>query len=470
MMQRKVAVVIRRLLAVVCLALSGLTAVAGSAHAELATTTITGLQGFREIAGSQAAESGPVDVLVGPDATMWMLDGDGSLWHLVAGRLRRFTRPVDLVNRHITIDGWGRIAEFVHDGRGRIVLRRYWPDGRHDDVPIAGRSDPDPTADITADRNGNVWFYRASSLTFSDVTLDGRVHDYRVPRNYLGGGFAYTFGPAFGFSLAVGFDGNLWFDDGITVGRFTPSGRFLSPIRVVPPSSSSGALRVARGSDDAMWVGISGDDAFVRIDPKTRAITNYPLFSQSTAFDFDRVFPAMAPGPGASIWPITGYDGFDVIEDIASDSIQPVGPHGLLTDTVEFFPFVRGNQSSEHFGLVAGLDGRMWFTDRLFNKIEAWRSPWWKPSPRGRTRVLGVHRVGRFARVDLGCVGKTGGYCTGSLQLRANGRLIGRLARYALAAGPPAVKSRSARWLPLPRADRARSVRLRVQRHRVPGL
>jgi hypothetical protein len=432
-----------------------------------ARTFIDHLQGFREPGfRNPGPGKGPVDVIVGPDATIWMLDADGSLWRLAGGTLRRVTKPADPAGRQIAVDGWGRVVELVHDDRGAIVLRRVDPDGRRSDVPIRGRIDPHPNGDVLAGPNGTIWFYRTFG-GFVAVSPNGRTRDVRPPRIYPSGGIVTPSSPSLGPSLDVGPDGNLWFDNGVNVGRFTPTGRFLSQIRIEPDSSGSQTARVARGSDDAMWAGVIGNVYAARIDPADHSITKYPL---GVVYSFETTFWAMAPGPGASIWPLDGVDLDDRIEKIAHDAIEPIGPHGVLAGSVPYLPELSLEDSAEHFGLVAGLDGRMWFTERLLGKVEAWRSPWWKPSPRGHVAVLGVHRVGRFARVDLGCVGTTGGYCTGSLQLRANGRLVGRPARYAVAAGPAAVRSRSARWLPIPRADRARSVRLTVQRRRVPGL
>jgi streptogramin lyase len=432
-----------------------------------ARTFIDHLQGFPE-RGFRAPGpgKGPVDVLVGPDAMMWVLDADGSLWRLAGRTLRRVTRPAEPAGRQMAVDGWGRVAQLVHNRNGQIVLRRVYPDGRASDVPIRGRADPDPNGDVISGPGGAVWFFRPLA-GFTAVAPKGRARNVRIPKTYPGGSAVTPPGGLIGSSLDVGSDGSLWFDNGLSAGRFTPTGTFLPPVRLEPDGSTSSVLRVARGSDDAMWAGVTGNVYVARIDPRDQSVTKHQI---GVVYSIEAAFWAMAAGPGASIWSLDGSDFSDSGDQIAFDALEPIGPQGLLAKDVPYLRDLPHDNSAEHFGLVAGLDGRMWFTERLFGKLEAWRSPWWKPSPRGRTRVLGTHRVGKWMRVDLGCVGTTGGYCTGSLQLRANGRRIGRAARYAVAAGPPAVRSRSARWLPIPRADRGRGVRLTVQRHRVPGL
>jgi hypothetical protein len=424
------------------------------------------LPGFR----GDGSVGGPVDVTVGADATMWLLDEDGALWHVVGRRLRRVTGAADAVGRQIAVDGWGRVAQLVRDARGRIVLRRTWPDGRHSDVRVPAPDEPQPTGDLVAGPGGTIWFARVhigKGPLYTGVNPNGHVVNVPTVRSYPG---------TAGQTLDTGPDGNLWFDSGHGVGRFSPKGKLLPWIGVVPDSDlSSNVVRVVRGSDDAIWAGIDNNGALARIDPIDASIASHPLF-RADGPDEDFRFWALTPASarGVALWMLSGEDTFDDGggETIWADNLQPFGPAGMVSEQYMLLPHLSGpsQDSAEHYGLVAGLDGRMWFTERRFGKLEAWHSPWWKPSPRGRTTVLGVHRVGRFARVDLGCVGTTGGYCTGSLQLRANGRLVGRAARYAVVAGPPAVKSRSARWLPIPRADRSRRVHLTVQRHRVPGL
>jgi len=422
--------------------------------------TIGGLQGFRERGfGGGGPDGGPVDVLVGPDARMWVLDLDGSLWRLERDVLRRVTRASGAVSRQIVVDGWGRVDQLTEGRKGGVVLRRTWPDGRHDDVRVPGLGSPAADGDLVSDPNGTVWFGRTNDgrgVPYTGVTLDGRVKNLgAVPRTYHGGP---------GDTLAIGPDGNIWFDSRVGVGRFTPRGRFL-PWILTDPDPQGIVLRVARGSDDAVWAGVTDFAGMYRFERAEQAPRFLPLFRDPNETTPELVYWAMAPGPGAAMWALNGIFSQDIIDSIFADSLDPFDANGLLRPfDYQFLPTLREvpQDSPEHYGLTAGLDGRMWFTQRLFGKLEAWRSPFWRPSPRGHARVTRTKRVGKWLRVDLGCIGTTGGYCTGTVQLKNHGHAVGRRLSYAVAAGPKAVNSHIARWLPIPRTARAPRTKLTI--------
>jgi hypothetical protein len=340
----------------------------------------------------------------------------------------------------------------TRDRRDRYVVRRAWPDGRFSDVRLPRHRDsPAGDGDIVAAPGRGVWFSWLLARRKSRLALSGKIKEFVPPRDYP---------ERLGHTMDVGPDGNLWANTSQGVARFTPKGRYLPPIPVVIDDPWPRVDRIARGSDDAMYAGVDQPAYMARIDPADGSIVRHVMIpggeSGGSPFD-DLRYWAMAPGPGALVWPISGFINYTAIDEIISDTIDPVGPNGRLSDRFLGLPDLSHPNletvSPEHFGLVAGLDGRMWFTERLTRKLQAWRSPWSTASPRGRGRIIRTRKVGRgrWLRVELGCTGTTGGYCVGSLQLRAGGRPAGRRVRYAVAAGPPAVQSRSARWLRIPR-------------------
>lgn len=449
---------LRRLLAATLLVVAGV-----GTPASAQTVEIDNLQTFQ-------TPGTPVDVVVGPDAKMWVLDDQGSLSRLSGGKIKRITPKSgnDLeIGRQMTIDAWGRFVFITRNRSNRYIVRRVRPDGRYTDVRVpVHRQSPDLQGDIIAAPGGGVWFSWLTSARMSRLMPNGRLKEFLTPADYPGG---------LGSEMDIGPDGNIWAPTLQGVGRFTPKGQFLPPIQIVTEDEFARVTRVARGSDDAIYAGVDLPSYMARIDPADLSIIKHTLIPEpeggGSVLD-ELHYWAMAPGPGALIWPISGLLNETAITEIISDSMDPIGPTGrLVPDHFLFLPDMStvnknlDGVSREHFGLAAGLDGRMWFTERLTKKLRAWKSPWSTASPRGRGRVLRTRRVGRWLRVELACKGTTGGYCVGTLRLRADGRGVGRHLRYAVAAGPAAVQSRSARWLRVP--NDVRSARVTVAHRRV---
>ncbi len=189
--------------------------------------------------------------------------------------------------------------------------------------------------------------------------------------------------------IAVGSDGNLWFGDGPTIGRMTPTGD--NQEFAVPGDS----LDLARGPDGNLWftdqsnyrigrvtidgtatefpaiAGITGTPAgivtgpddnvwFADLDHIVRMTTGGTL----TMFPVPISTPLVQP---YATWIATGADGnLWFTEQIGK--IGRITPAGVVTE----FPIPetgKTSTSSVAFGIAAGPDGNLWFAEPEPNKI-----------------------------------------------------------------------------------------------------
>jgi streptogramin lyase len=338
----------------------------------------------------------PADVVLGPDGAFWMIDERGLLGRLRPGGKPTRVRVAGAAGTRLAVDGWGRVVFSAENRRGRVVLRRVTPDGHVSDVALRGVPRLFQALDvdrIIAGPDGTIWLTTRGEAIVS-VSTAGKVNRLVQPYGKIGYPDPISFN-----DLAVGADGNIHFTGNVVdLGRVTPDGTSV-------------------------------------------VFDLIPGFNHAESGRF--YYTAMLAGPGADIWTIGAYgDGadeldFDNLGQVFSDGS---GGGGFL---------VRGSSPGMN-GAVAGLDGRIWSVATRVSKLFAISLAGAdQTSPRGRARIVATRRIGRRVGVQLSCVGQTGGYCTGKLRLRIEGDRAGRAVRYALAAGPAAVRIRSARWIRL---------------------
>ncbi len=223
-------------------------------------------------------------------------------------------------------DPRGCSGAHICDGAGNCV-------SRFTVFPIA-RLTPVSTAylnQITAGRDGNLWFIDGS--TIGRMTPSGDNEEFMIP--------------GLGFSLAAGPDGNLWFTDESNhlIGWVTPAGVQRELPRLAGlPSDPSG---IVAGPDGNLW--FADFDHIGKITP-TGTVVEY-LVPTSDAYA-----TSITLGADGNLW---------FAEQIGN--IGRITPSGVVTE----FPTVATitPKSSVLYGIAAGADGNLWFTEPMQNQI-----------------------------------------------------------------------------------------------------
>ena len=290
--------------------------------------------------------SNPLGIAAGPDGNVWFTEEVGQfisrLTPTTPPALTTFNPPGMTVSAApIGIvagpDGnlWYTDARAGADVIGRFTMPPPPgpPAGQVTEFSVGGDSNPDA---ITVGPDGNLWFTELSTNSIGRIQVDGTVlADVPVPT------------PAAGLAgITVGPDGNVWFTelDANKIGRITPT---TPPVVTEFPLSADPAPRsphgIAAGPDGNLWfterTGV-GPGALARIDPATGLVTEYP-----------------SGGPDAT--------------------------PGLT-------PF------AEPFGIAAGPDGNMWFTERNANTVGRINTPLDRPAHRN-TAPIAIPAVGAAA-------------------------------------------------------------------------
>ena len=160
---------------------------------------------------------------------------------------------------------------------------------------------------------------------------------------------------SFPTGITAGPDGNLWFTEfsGNNIGRITTAGVLTEfPI----PPTSSAPFGITAGPDGNLWFAEDGSNNIGRI---TTAGVVTGEFSTPTGNSQPRGITA---GPDGNLW-FTEFQGTNVVNNIGRITTK-----GKITE----FPLPTHCESPlgcEPFGITAGPDGNLWFTESSGNKI-----------------------------------------------------------------------------------------------------
>jgi streptogramin lyase len=135
------------------------------------------------------------------------------------------------------------------------------------------------------------------------------------------------------WSIAAGPDGNLWFTerDGNKVGMINPTTHAVSEFPV--PTANSWPIGITVGPDGNVWFTEAATGNIGVISPTTHSISEFPTHS-------------------ASIWPITS----------GPDGNLWLGPSEINPTTHVFNSFGQPTPSND-YGIAAGADSNLWFTE-----------------------------------------------------------------------------------------------------------
>ena len=174
-----------------------------------------------------------------------------------------------------------------------------------------------------------MWFAENGASKIGRITTSGIVSEFPI-------------GALTPFWIVTGSDGNLWFTTTfkqITLGKLTVSGAETSYGGPV----SSDLCGLAAGSDGAQWGSYRGGATALRVDTAENITNPAPGALGLLCGD-------IASGPDGALW-ITAPDGSG-----RGGAILRLATSGAVTS----FPVDR---STTPYGITAGQDGALWFTD-----------------------------------------------------------------------------------------------------------
>jgi streptogramin lyase len=261
-------------------------------------------------------------------------------------------------------------------------------------------------ASITTGPDGNLWFTHVADHAVVQITPDGTVTEFPLPRDTIGL-----------FSITTGPDGNLWLGTMHFNGAFPNHPTFI--LRMTPegdqswfrarPDDSFPDDFIANfygptvGPDGNLWYHAGfysspNEDMIGRITPDG-TVTNFG--SELAGFDGLESAGGITQGPDGALYARIG-DGLHG----SSPVVQRIGPDGQLSDVIAATPrlgamitgpdgnlwgaygnvieritldgtvtdFHLPTQTHDHFGdvalnLTAGPDGNVWFTEPAANQI-----------------------------------------------------------------------------------------------------
>jgi len=291
--------------------------------------------------------------LAGPD------QGDGTSAQrevtVKGGRLVRWVSRIFLVLTLPAALAFGAVPS-SSSGSGALIVE--YP------LPTSG-SFPDW---ITGGPDGNLWFTEGGKKVIGRITPTGGVLEFPIPASSSSQG-----------GITVGSDGNLWMVGGAYLEKITPTGS-ISAILL-----ASYLADITAGSDGNLWLTEPGANKIARMTPSL-SLTEFPLPTTNSTPTY------ITAGPDGNVW-FTEYNaigritptggvtefpyppavqpqygvsaltaGFGHIWFTTVYSIWSVTPTGSFTE----FPLPK---SDNLFGITAGPDGNLWFTEWGSNVI-----------------------------------------------------------------------------------------------------
>lgn len=183
---------------------------------------------------------------------------------------------------------------------------------------------------IATGSDNNIWYSETAGLGVTG--LNGSV----VAHYSTGAGSSIQ-------GLTLGPDGNLWFTDAGNnrIGKITAAG--ATTFYSTGLTAAAGLTQIVSGSDGNLWFGENTAQKIASINPATGAITEYDASSVGGAL-------ALGAGPDGNIW-----------FSAANNNLGRITPAGVLT------LFVTGASGQD--GIVAGADGKLYFTESTSNAI-----------------------------------------------------------------------------------------------------
>jgi virginiamycin B lyase len=192
---------------------------------------------------------------------------------------------------------------------------------------------------IAFDARGHMWITESSADAVAERRPDGQVLHHRL-------------GEATETSvedIVAGADGEIYFQGFQVVGWITPSGQ-VSGYELGGDMPIGLPSAMAKGPDDAVWFTSESIPPDVKRLKPDKSLRVYPL----PAGDAGLELPAIAPGPGNTVWFIQK----------SSDAGLPPEALGRLDPEGGYTRIPLRHKRAGATRLVAGPDGAMWVTQQ----------------------------------------------------------------------------------------------------------
>jgi streptogramin lyase len=285
--------------------------------------------------------SGPYGITAGPDGNLWFTEFDDNKIGRVtpAGAVSEFIVPTSGSGPNWITAGADGNLWFTERSANKIG--RMTPAGavREFVVPTSG-SGPQ---DITAGPDGNLWFTESSGNKIGRITPAGLIHEFLVPT-----------GSSYPISIAAGPDGSIWF----TESSANEIGRLILPtyldVRALTNPIPAGAAFVFT---------VTARDPFNTAASLYRGTVHFTSSDPAAVLPFDYTFTAADDGTHTFLATLFTAGGQTIrVTDTAWDALA-----GMAVTTSEF-P-IPGTGARGPYGITAGPDGNLWFTESPGNKI-----------------------------------------------------------------------------------------------------
>jgi virginiamycin B lyase len=216
--------------------------------------------------------------------------------------------------------------------------------GQVSNYPCTGTGINEPFG-ITAGPDGEqaLWFTNqggepsSTGGSIGEITTSGQCSNY---------GNSLIDDPA---GITAGPDGALWFTNfgsgtGDSIGEITPSGQFT----FYTSSLISGPEGITVGPDGALWFTNAGNNTIGRLDPTTGAVTSF----SGTGID-DPISITAGPDGEQALW----------FTNNQNDTIGEITTSGTVSNYTGS-GYTGACYIGGPFGITAGPDGALWFTDQ----------------------------------------------------------------------------------------------------------
>ena len=235
---------------------------------------------------------------------------------------------------------------FTENAVGSPGIGRITPEGVIAEFRIPNAA-PEPMG-ITAGPDGNLWFTEGAFCGGNDclghigrVTTSGSFTEFPVPQIY---------GGVVPYGITTGPDGALWFTENTwdTIARITTSGAITE---FLIPAEHIHVQGIVAGPDGALWFTEQNANKIGRITT-SGAITEFQIPKPDSHCRGHECGPhSIAAGPDGALW------------------FTEPNTIGRITTSGEITEFPIPTPESEPWGIVAGLDGSLYFTEFAGNKI-----------------------------------------------------------------------------------------------------
>jgi streptogramin lyase len=296
---------------------------AGMAPAALAQT-------INEFPG--AASGGAVNLVRGPDQSLWLTDPVLNAIVQVAppGSPTVYTIPTTNAQPDGIVggpDGNLYFTETLGEKIGRIT-----PAGVFAEFGLP-TPNSQPTG-IALGPDGNLWFVERNSNKIGQITTAGAIKEFDIP----------TAGAA-PYAIKQGPDGSLWFSETTTaqIGRITPGG----VITEYPLATNASPTDLAPGFDGNIWVLETGLNQLEVVSPAGAVLSHVAIPTANAQ-------PSMLR---------RGNDGNLWFTETTSGKIAQVTTAGTVTE------YAPPTANSKPLGLAVGANGDMWFVESGVNQI-----------------------------------------------------------------------------------------------------